>query len=223
MSNEYKEQGSAGSRDTLSDLKRFIIVVIVLFIPFLQERATYQASIEQEIVGNRMVMTVEGGKMVMEGAKGFYNLIMDDLGIYRFLKTTLVDNGQDNDVITKMARTLLVVSDRIVENTPLLVYQIGFRLGVAAYWLVLLSPFIAGAIYSGTQYWRKAQDEPRAPKVERTMIYQTVAKFSIWGFVIYLLVPTAGAAEWARYLTPGGFLLTTLMVNKLIAGYHRMV
>lgn len=223
MSNEYKEQSSAGAKDTFSDLKRFVIVVIVLFIPFLQERSAYQASIEKEIIGNRMVMTVEGGKMVMEGAKAFYNLIMDDLGIYRFLKTTLVDSGQDNDVITKMARTLLVVSDRIVENTPLLIYQIGFRLGVAAYWFVLLSPFIAGAIYSGIQYWRKAQDEPRAPKVERTMIYQAVAKYSIWGFVIYLLVPTAGASEWARYLTPGGFLLMTLMVNKLIANYHRMV
>lgn len=69
MSNEYKEQGSAGSRDTLSDLKRFIIVVIVLFIPFLQELVTYQASIEQEIVGNRMVMTVEGGKMVRRPQK----------------------------------------------------------------------------------------------------------------------------------------------------------
>lgn len=125
---------------------------------------------------------------------------MDDLGIYRFLKTTLVDNGQDNDALpAKNGSHFVGGLGPNVENTPLLVYQIGFRLGVVAYWFVLLSPFIAGAIYSGIQYWRKAQDEPRAPKVERTMIYQTVAKFSIWGFVIYLLVPTAGAAEWARY------------------------
>lgn len=223
MSNEYREQSSAGARDTFSDLKRFIIVLVVMVVPYLQDRGTYQASIEREIIGNRLVMTVDGGKKVMAGAKWFYHLIMDDLGVYRFLKTTLVDDGQSNDVISNMARTLLVVSDRIIENTPLLIYQVGFRVGVAAYWLVLLSPFICGAIHSGIQYWKKAQDEPRAPKVERTIIYQTIARFSVGGFLLYLLIPAVGAAEWAKYLTPVGILILTFMINKLIAGYHRMI
>lgn len=222
--NERQAHNSAGARDTLRDLIRFIAIVVVLILPFCQDRANYQYSVEQEVLSHRVMLTSTGSSMVQSVAKSFYSFVMDDLHVYPFLRNTLLDNGQStSDQIIKLSRFFLVVSDRIVENTPLLVYQIGFRFGMAAYWVVFLLPFIGGAVYSGVQYWRKAMDEPRSSRVERFMIYRSVAKIIVFTFLIYLVVPTVGSMTWIKYIVPGGIVIIALMINKMVSVYHRMV
>ncbi|MNL52131.1 hypothetical protein D3C87_1752810 [compost metagenome] len=50
-----------------------------------------------------------------------------------------------------------------------------------------------------------------------------MTRFTALAFILYLLVPTAGAAVSAQYLVPGGLFLFGVMLNKMISNYHKMV
>ena len=46
---------------------------------------------------------------------------------------------------------------------------------------------------------------------------------SLFAFVLYLLIPSAGAATAAKYLVPGGLFVCAVMINKMVSAYHKMV
>jgi len=150
---------SGGKKDSLKDLLKLIVFGILCVLPFLQERAAYQLSVEQEIVDNQGMMTLEGYRTAKGVAGGIYNFVMTDLGLYNFLYVSLKNTQVPRDSFEKFWSKFLLVSDRIVDNLPLMIYQMGWRLGVAAYWIVYFIPFFLACIYSGTQHWKLSLEQ----------------------------------------------------------------
>ncbi|WP_270834132.1 DUF4400 domain-containing protein [Aeromonas sp. QDB07] len=214
---------SGGKKDSLKDLLKLIVFGILCVLPFLQERAAYQLSVEQEIVDNQGMMTLEGYRTAKGVAGGIYNFVMTDLGLYNFLYVSLKNTQVPRDSFEKFWSKFLLVSDRIVDNLPLMIYQMGWRLGVAAYWIVYFIPFFLACIYSGTQHWKLSLEQTAGAKVQRFKLYREASRITIFAFLLYLVVPTAGAASMTKYLVPSGLMLCGIMINKMIVSYHKLV
>lgn len=159
-----EDRQDVGQKDTFGDLVRLLAFLVVCFLPFLQERAQYQYTIEREVLANQEVMTSPGYGTAQGVAKGFYNVVMTDLGVYRFLHVTLVNTKTPSDKFEEFWAKFLIVSERIVDNVPLLVYQIGWRLGVVGYWILYFIPFFGrtsiAVCSTGSSLWRR----PQGPK-----------------------------------------------------------
>jgi len=212
-----------GQKDTGKDLLKLLVFGILCVLPFLQDRMTYQMSVENEMSANQMVMTIEGYSAAKVVATSFYGFIMTDLGVYRFLNLTLKNEQEPQDKFEAFWAKFLIVSDRIVDNLPLLIYQVGWRIGVAVYWIIYFIPFFGAAIYSGVQHWKLAWVQSSGTKIERFKLYRRMTRFTALAFILYLLIPTAGASVSAQYLVPAGLFLFGVMLNKMISNYHKMV
>lgn len=218
-----EDRQDVGQKDTFGDLVRLLAFLVVCFLPFLQERAQYQYTIEREVLANQEVMTSPGYDTAQGVAKGFYNVVMTDLGVYRFLHVTLDNTKTPSDKFEAFWAKFLIVSERIVDNVPLLVYQIGWRLGVVGYWILYFIPFFGANIYSGVQHWKLSLAQASGAKIERFKVYRIVVRYSLFAFVLYLLIPSAGAATAAKYLVPGGLFVCAVMINKMVSAFHKMV
>lgn len=218
-----EEPQSNGQKDTRKDLLRWLIFGILCVLPFLQDRMSYQMSVENEMSANQMVMTIEGYSTAKAVAASFYGFIMTDLGVYRFLNLTLKNDKEPQDKFEAFWAKFLIVSDRIVDNLPLLIYQMGWRIGVAVYWIIYFIPFFGASIYSGVQHWKLAWVQSSGSKIERFKMYRRMTRFTALAFILYLLIPTAGVSISGQYLVPGGLFLLGVMLNKMISSYHKMV
>lgn len=212
-----------GQKDTGKDLLKLIVFGILCVLPFLQDRLTYQMSVENEMSANQMVMTIEGYSAAKTIATSFYGFIMTDLGVYRFIHLTLKNEQAPQDKFEAFWAKFLIISDRIVDNLPLLIYQIGWRVGVAIYWVIYFIPFFAASVYGGVQHWKLSLVQSSRAKIERFKFYRRMTRLTALAFVLYLLVPAAGAASLAQYLVPAGLFMFGVMLNKMISSYHKMV
>ena len=217
------ERNDNGPKDTLKDFLRLLTFGVLCLLPFLQDLPTYQRSVEAEVLANKQVMTINGYSAAQGVAKQFYNVVMTDLGVYQFINVSLKNTRTPDDKFEEFWAQFLIVSDRIVDNVPLLVFQIGWRFGVAVYWILYFVPFFAACIYSGVQHWRLSLAQSSGAKIERFKLYRSATRITFFLFVLYLLIPPAGAATLAKYLVPGGLFLCGVMLNRMIASYHKMV
>jgi ABC-type sugar transport system substrate-binding protein len=78
-----------------------------------------------------------------------------------------------------------------LQALQLLVFQIGWRFGVAVYWILYFVPFFAACIYSGVQHWRLSLAQSSGAKIERFKLYRSATRITFFLFVLYLLIPTA--------------------------------
>ena len=65
-----EDRQDVGQKDTFGDLVRLLAFLVVCFLPFLQERAQYQYTIEREVLANQEVMTSPGYGTAQGVAKG---------------------------------------------------------------------------------------------------------------------------------------------------------
>ncbi|MGR6425734.1 DUF4400 domain-containing protein [Aeromonas veronii] len=218
-----EEAQGNGQKETGKDLLKLIVFGILCVLPFLQDRMSYQMAVEKEMSANQMVMTIEGYAVAKTVATSFYGFIMTDLGVYRFINLTLKNEQKPQDKFEAFWAKFLIVSDRIVDNLPLLIYQIGWRVGVATYWIIYFVPFFAASVYGGIQHWKLSLVQSSGAKIERFKFYRHMTRFTALAFILYLLIPTAGASSLAQYLVPAGLFLFGVMLNKMISNYHKMV
>ena len=94
---------------------------------------------------------------------------------------------------------------------------------MVGYWILYFIPFFGANIYSGVQHWKLSLAQASGAKIERFKVYRTVVRYSLFAFVLYLLIPSAGAATAAKYLVPGGLFVCAVMINKMVSAYHKMV
>lgn len=211
-------------QDTGRDLVRLILVMIVAILPFMQSRVDYQHAIEREVYSTRTLMTAEGSRVAKLVSTKIYQTVMFDWKVYQFMRMTLTSQNDDQkDKFAAFWAKFLIVSDRIVENMPLLVFQAAYRLSVAGYWVVYMLPFLCAALYSGVQYWKLTLDTVSGAAIGRYEIYRRMMRWVFLLFFVYLIIPAAGFSSFSRFLLPGALFILGILLNQLVRFYHKMI
>ena len=223
QSNQQSGQSSKKT-DTFADLVRFVVFIVVFCMPFTMDKTEYQRNVEVEIFNTVSVMPKSARMPVLKASHDIYQKVMFDSKLYGFMSTSLlIDQSRKQDKFEQVWNKFMIISHRIVENTPILLYQIAFRFVSSLSWLLFLIPFALASVYAGMQYWKLSSYTAINVKIERYKLYRKGLYLTGWFYLIYLVVPLLGFATLSQLVAPMAIIVLSLVVNQLIKSYHSMV
>lgn len=222
--NSKAAESHSSKQDTVYDLLRFLAFILILCFPFLSNKTEYQAGVQKEMYQTLDLMPANIRSPVLTMTHGGYQFLMFKTKFYGFLRSALlVDPNKQQDKFEETWSKFLIVSERIVDNTPLLIYQILFRLISSLSWFFILIPFTGACVYAGVQYWRLASHTGINVKIERYKIFRRIVSLSGWLFVGYLIIPSLGFSPVSHMIAPFIVIAVSVLINQMIKSYHTMI
>lgn len=224
MADNEKESSGGGKTDKLSDLLRIVAFFVILVVPFLTTKAEYQMGVQRELYQTLDLLPAPARPPVLTITHDVYQFAMFKTKFYGFLKSSLMpDPNKKVDKFEETWSKFLIVSQRIVDNLPLLIYQVLFRIIASLSWIAILFPLSVACVYAGIQYWRLAGHTGINVKIERYKVFRRIVGLSGWLYLAYLIIPAFGFLPLSHLIAPVIVIFVSLMINQMIKSYHTMI
>ena len=224
MADNQNDSRNSGKTDTAKDFLRMVAFFVILIVPFLTTKAEYQIGVQRELYQTLNLLPAPARPPVLTYTHDIYQVVMFKSRFYGFLTSSLMpDPNKKTDKFEDTWSKFLIVSQRIIDNTPLLVYQIIFRVISSLSWIAILFPVSAGCVYAGVQYWRLAGHTGINVKIERYKIFRRMTTLSGWLYLAYLIIPSLGFSPLSHLIAPFIVISVSLLINQMIKSYHTMI